>query len=73
MIQDIQFCIECLSGELVKMLMDRYGWDMEQAIDQLYTSEVFAKLNDPSCGLWYEGAVYIFEYLQCEIETGSIA
>lgn len=69
----MQFCIECLAGELVQMLMERYGWNMERAIDELYSSEVFAKLSDPDCGLWYEGSVYIFEFLQSEIETGYIS
>lgn len=73
MTQDIQFCIECLTAELVQMLMNRYGWSIERAIDELYSSEFFSKLNDPECGLWYEGSVYLFEFLQSEIETGKIA
>ena len=31
--QDIQFQIECLTNELVIMLMDDYGMSMEQALD----------------------------------------
>lgn len=73
MSQDIQFQIECLAAELTEMLMVSYGWNMQRALDELYSSETFAKLNDPECGLYYQGAVYIFQFLKSEIETGKIA
>lgn len=73
MTQNIQFQIECLATELTEMLMSEYGWDIRRALDELYTSETFAKLNDPECGLYYQGAVYIFQFLKSEIETGKIA
>lgn len=73
MTQDIQFQIECLAAELTEMLIREYGWDIRRAIDELYTSATFAKLNDPECGLYYQGAVYIFQFLKSEIETGKIA
>lgn len=73
MTQDVQFQIECLAAELVEMLMNEYGWDIRRAFDELYQSMTFAKLNDPQCGLYYQGAVYIFQFLKSEIETGKIA
>ncbi len=73
MTQDIQFQIECLATELTEMLMARYGWPLQRALDELYASTTFAKLNDPECGLYYQGAVYIFQFLKSEIEIGKIA
>ena len=69
---DIQFQIECLTTELVDMLMQKYGWDIKKALDELYASETYARLNNPACGLYYESAVYVFSYLQNEIETGVV-
>ena len=69
---DIQFQIECLSTELTDMLMDTYGWDFKQALDELYSSETFQRLNDPKCGLYYESAIYVFSYLRNEIESGVV-
>lgn len=69
---DIQFQIECLSTELTAMLMDEYGWDMKHALDELYSSETYKRLNDPETGLYYESAVYVFSYLKNEIETGIV-
>ena len=73
MTKDIQFQIECLATELTEMLMSEYNWDMLKALDELYSSETFAKLNDPECGLYFQGAVYIFQFLKSEMETGKIA
>ena len=69
---DIQFQIECLTTELTDMLMEKYGWDIKKALDELYSAETYARLNDPACGLYYESAVYVFSYLQNEIETGVV-
>lgn len=69
--KNMQFQIECLSTELVEMLMNKYGWNIKKALDALYFSETFKRLCDPLCGLYYEGAVYVFSYLENEMETGK--
>ena len=43
-VTDTQFQIECLSDELVEMLMRRYGWDMKKALDELYSLLVSRQL-----------------------------
>lgn len=73
MSDDKQFLIECLATELTEMLMETYGWDIHRALDELYTSETFARVNDIACGLYYESAVYVFTFLKNEIETGKVA
>lgn len=70
---DIQFQIECLTVELTELLMSTYGWDIQRSLDTLYASDTYSKLNDPECGLYYEGAVYVFSFLKNEIEYGKIA
>lgn len=72
MSEDIQFQIECLSTELVELLMQKYGWGMRKSFDELYSSETYSRLCDPACGLYYEGAVYVFSYLENEIEMGVV-
>ena len=70
--KEMQYQVECLASDLTEMLMSEYGWDMLKALDVLYGSETFARLNDPKCGLYYQGAVYVFSFLKNEIETGKI-
>ena len=64
---DRQFLIECLCEDLVPMLMEEYGLTDMEAINRLYQSNTFAKIEDPQTGLYYQGAVYVFEYLKEEI------
>lgn len=73
MTKDIRFQIECLSADLVMLLMEEYGWDLKRAFDELYTSQTYERLNDPECGLYFESPIYIFQYLKNEIETGKLA
>ena len=68
----IQFQIECLSAEIVEMLMDTYGWDMKKSLDELYGSDTFNLICNPDTGLYYEGAIYVFQYLKTELEFGSV-
>lgn len=71
--QDVQFQIECLTIELAQLLMGEYGWDMNRALDELYNSTTYRKLEDERSGLYYQSALYVFQYLKNEIETGIMA
>lgn len=73
MSKETQYLIERLAADLTNMAMEEYGWDMIKALDVVYGSQTFAKVNDPKCGLYYQGPVYVFDYLKSEIETGKIA
>ncbi len=42
------------------MLMTEYGWDIRRALDELYASQTFAKLNDPECGLYTSKDPYTY-------------
>lgn len=67
--QDRQFQIECLTNELVTMLMDENGLTMEQAMDTVYNSHTFEKVERPSTGLYYQGAVYVMDMLREELNA----
>jgi hypothetical protein len=63
--QDRQFLIECLTNELIAMLMDLRGFTMEQAMDAVYSSHTYEKVERPSTGLYYQSPVYVMDML-CE-------
>ena len=65
--QDIQFQIECLTNELIIMLMDDYEMSMEQALDTVYGSNTYRKIERPRTGLYYQGAVYVMDMLKEEL------
>ena len=65
--QDRQFQIECLTNELVAMLMEERGLTMEQAMDTVYSSHTFEKVERASTGLFYQGSVYVMDMLEEEL------
>ena len=67
--QSKQFQIECLTNELVTMLMEERGMTMEQAMDTVYGSHTYEKVERASTGLYYQGAVYIMDMLREEIDA----
>ena len=67
--QDRQFQIECLTNELVAMLMEERSLTMEQAMDIVYSSHTFEKVERTSTGLFYQGSVYVMDMLREELEA----
>ena len=67
--QDRQFQIECLTNELVAMLMEERSLTLEQAMDTVYNSHTFEKVERTSTGLFYQGSVYVMDMLREELES----
>lgn len=66
--EDRQFQIECLSKSLVEMLMEESHLTMEEAMDALYSSRTYAKVENERTGLFYQSAVYVMDMLQEELK-----
>ena len=58
-----QFLIETLCEDLVPMIMEEYNLSDKEAIDKLYKSNTFSKIEDPDTGLYYQSPVYVFDIL----------
>ena len=67
--QSKQFQIECLTNDLVVMLMEERGMTMEQAMDAIYSSHTYEKVEKASTGLFYQGAVYVMDMLREELDA----
>ena len=50
----------------IPMIMEEYNLTDREALDKLYKSNTFAKIEDPQTGLYYQGAVYVFDFLKEE-------
>lgn len=64
-----QYLIEQLILEISMMLIADYKIPMQQALDLIYQSKTFAKIEDPNTGLYYQGAVYVYQFLKEEINN----
>ena len=66
--KDAQFLIECLTEDLIAMLMETYGVSLDEAADKLYNSHTYSLLENEQSGLYYQGSVYVFDILREELE-----
>lgn len=73
MSEHFQFLKEGLTADLVNMVMTDYHMDIEDALDAVYSSELFSKLSDPTTGLYLQGAIYVYSYLKDELSKGRLA
>lgn len=64
---DRQFQIECLAQQLVVMLMEERNMTMKEAMDTVYCSHTFEKIENADTGLYYQSAVYIMDMLNEEL------
>lgn len=64
-----QFQIECLTSDLCKMLMEEHGFSMEQALNTIYNSHTFEKIENEQTGLYYQSSVYVMQFLEEELHN----
>ena len=61
-----------LCTELAGYLVDDYHYNPQEAIDVLYTSETFERIQDNSTGLYYQSPSYVYSFLQNELTTAKV-
>ena len=50
------------------MIMEEYHLSDKEALDRLYKSTTFSKIEDPDTGLYYQSPVYVFDILKEELD-----
>ena len=58
---------EDMYAELIQILMEEYGYSLEKAMDTLYNSDTFARLQDANTGLYYQSPGYVYSFLNSEL------
>ena len=61
-----------LNVELTGFLMDDFHYTPEEAIETLYTSETFERLQDDATGLYYQSPGYVYSFLLNELNNAKI-
>lgn len=69
--EDKQFMIECLTKDLAIMLMEDYGYDAWQALNVIYNSHTYQKLENERTGLYYQSPIYVYDFLNHEMKFGD--
>ena len=69
----IECMIEDLSSEIIRILMEEWQYNMTQAMEIYYKSDTFERLSDPTTGLYYQSAGYVYDFLKKELTTGQVS
>ena len=60
--QQIEIMKDKLAVELTDWLMETYGYTAAEALDILYTSETFDRLQNSATGFYYQSVGYIASF-----------
>ena len=64
--------IEFIISDIVAYIMEDTGLTMIEAMQRLYFSETFSKLNDEFTGLYLESPSYVYDIYKNEKANGRI-
>lgn len=70
--EQLQLLKDDLCVEIAGYLVDDFHYTPEEAIDVLYTSETFDRLQDNDTGLYYQSAGYVYSFLQNELTKARV-
>ncbi len=68
----ISIMINALIKDMAMWLMEDFKYSLEEALDCVYNSELFERLQDLETGLYYESSGYNYELLKDELKYGKI-
>ena len=60
---DFEFMKECLSRDIIAILVEEKGMSLPNAFDLFYNSDTYCKLSDPNTGLFFQSPRYVLSYL----------
>ena len=69
----ISIMINAQIKDMATWLMEDFKYSIEEALDCVYNSELFEKLQNLSTGLYYQSSGYNYELLKDEIKYGKTA
>ena len=59
--------------DMAMWLMEDFKYSLEEALDCVYNSELFEKLQDLKTGLYYQSSGYNYELQKEEMKYGKIS
>ena len=68
----ISIMINARIKDMAMWLMEDFKYSLEEALDCVYNSELFEKLQDIETGLYYQSSGYNYELLKEEMKYGRI-
>ncbi len=66
----IKMMQEDMISELVMLVMERWHYSANEALDTIYNSDTFLHLSDKNTGLYYQSPGYVYSFLDNELRKG---
>lgn len=73
MSKDQLYMIDYVASELILIIMQKQNISFQDAVDLLYSSQLYDKLQDVETGLYLQSPCYNYESLEHELKYGKIA
>jgi len=67
-----EFLINGTIDQMTVFLMEDYHLELPAALELIYNSQLYEKINQLETGLYYQSAAYNYGLLKHEIEYGKI-
>ena len=69
--KNIEYMNECMIRDLAVMLVEDLQISIPEALNILYNSETYEKLQDERTGLYFQSPVYVYDFFQKELKLCS--
>lgn len=70
--QQIQIMKDDIATAIIGYLMEDHKYSWQEALDVLYTSETFERLQDDETGFYYQSPGYVYSFLDNEIRVAVV-
>ena len=67
--QEFKYMTECITSDLIQMLMDRKQYTLPQAVEVVYSSNIYNALLRPTSSLYFQSSGYVFSLLEAEMNN----
>jgi hypothetical protein len=67
-----ELLVEYIVRDIVEFYIAEYSADIQSALERLYNSKLFEKLQDETTGLYLCGSAYVYDLFCDELKNGRI-
>lgn len=68
-LEKLNYLVECIIQDLIRYMVEDNNITIEEAMDVVYNSKTFEKLNNLETHLYYESSAYVYEILKEELQS----
>ena len=68
---DFKYMKEAIAADVAELLTKDLDININKALNILYNSQTYSKLNDPDTGLYFQSSGYVYSVLKNELKTGN--